>query len=100
MKTGREGAGPVPEPARIAPDLATASRRAAALYVHWNSGELTVDGVEAVLSEITSGDEWANLALALPNLTDGLVEAARDGREDEYAAYVLREAMLGEVNGA
>jgi hypothetical protein len=35
----------------------------------------------------------------LLNLSEGMVKAARDGREDAYLAYVLRQASLDEVAG-
>ena len=92
----------MPEPAgrkRIDPDMAAASRRAAALYTHWARKDISGDGEVAVLRELASETDWVQLVCALLNLTDGLVKAAREGREDAYVAYVLREAMLDEVAG-
>lgn len=84
---------------KVSPEAAAAVRRAAALYSHWRRKGSGADGEVAVFDEIGWDDKWVPLVCALLNLTDGLVAAARDGREDEYLAFVLREAMLGEVSG-
>ena len=82
------------------PEMAAASRRAAALFMHWrrkNSGSI---GEATILREM--GDDlgqWTALVCALLNLSEGMVKAARDGREDAYLAYVLRQASLDEVAG-
>jgi hypothetical protein len=84
--------GPVP------PDLAKATRQAAALFIHWRRGEDDdVDGELAVLEELTTADEWSGLVCALLTVGCQLADAAQDGLEAEYLAYVQREAMLAEV---
>lgn len=90
----------MPERRKVAPETAAASRRAAALYSHWRRKGSHADGEVAVFDEIGWDDNWVPLVCALLNLTDGLIRAARDGREDEYLAFVLREAMLDEVSDA
>lgn len=81
------------------PRLATASRRAAALLMHWRRHDDTLDGEFAVLSELGDDKEqWVALVCALLNLSDHLTEAARTGREDAYLAYVLRESSIDEVS--
>jgi hypothetical protein len=92
--------GPVSERREVPPEKAAAIRRAAALYSHWRRKGTGADGEMAVFDEIGWDDNWAPVVCALLGLTDGLVAAARDGREDEYLAYVLRESMLDEVSGA
>jgi hypothetical protein len=72
-------------------------RRAAALYTHWRRKGTGTDGELAILAEVQSEDGWVQLVCALLNLTDGLIQAARDGREDEYLAWVLRSSSVDEV---
>jgi hypothetical protein len=76
---------------------ARASRQAAALYAHWRRKDGTSDGEVAVLAEITDTDGWTHLVCALLTIGCNLITAARDGREDWYLDYVLRQAMLDEV---
>lgn len=83
----------------VPPELAAFYRRAAALYSHWRRKEPGADGESAIFEEMKSDEDWYALVCALMNLTNGLVKAARDGQEDEYLAYVLRESMLDEVTG-
>lgn len=90
----------MPERREVPPETAASCRQAAALYSHWRRKGSRVDGEVAVFDEIGWDDNWVRLVCALLNLTDGLVAAARDGREDEYLASVLRESMLDEVSGA
>ena len=91
----------MPEPIRkrIPPHMATASRRAAALHAHWMRKDSDADGEVAIFREMETETDWVNLVCALLNMSGGLVSAARDGREEAYVAYVLREAMLDEVAG-
>ena len=87
------------ERAQMDPVRAAATRRAAALITHWQRKQEGAEGEIAVLRELgTDTGLWADLVCALLNLTEGLVKAARDGREDAYLAYVLREASLDEVS--
>lgn len=84
----------------VDPQLARASRRAAAMLTHWQRKDASSDGEMAVLGELGSDvAEWTAMVCALLNLTTGLVKAAKDGREDAYLAYVLNESALDEVSG-
>lgn len=88
----------MPERRKVPPETAAASRRAAALYSHWRRRGSRAHGEVAIFDELGWDDNWVALVCALLNLTDGLVAAARDGREDEHLAFVLRESMLDEVD--
>ena len=86
--------------AQMNPELAATTRRAAALLTHWRRKNEASDGELAVLAELGNDiGAWTDLVCALLNLSEGLVKAARDGREDAYLEYVLRESSLDEVNG-
>lgn len=81
------------------PDMAAASRRAAALFTHWRSNPEAI-GEVAVLAEMEpAAIEWTHLVCALLQVGTNLAKAARNGREDAYLAYVVREASLDEVAG-
>jgi len=82
----------------VPPELAKATRQAAALYLHWRCGEDdNTEGELAVLEELTTAEEWSGLVCALLTVGCSLADAARDGEDDAYLAFVQREAMLAEM---
>jgi hypothetical protein len=88
-----------PERKPTPPDMAAALRRAAALFAHWRAGDISATGEIAVLDELDLGDAegWTMLVCALLQVGSNMAKAAKDGREDAYLAYVVREASLDEV---
>jgi hypothetical protein len=85
----------------VPPGLAEATRQAAALYLHWRRGDDdNTDGEMAVLEELTTAEQWSALVCALLAVGCNMADAARDGEDDAYLAFVQREAMLAEVSGA
>jgi len=78
-------------------ETAAAHRRAAALFQHWRNGRPDSDGEMEIFNAIRTEDEWMILACALLSTGWNLARAAKDGREIEYLADVVRRAALDEV---
>lgn len=85
--------------AEITPEHVQASRRAAALWAHWQRGD--IEGIVTVTEELDAGDGRGimHLICALLNLGDNMVKAARDGQDAEHLDYVLRVAAADESTG-
>lgn len=86
------------------PEMIEATRRAAALWTHWQRDD--TEGALAILDEVGEAIEdfgadyqWRNFALALLYLGEQMVKAAREGREAEHLAYVLAASSVGEATG-
>jgi hypothetical protein len=89
----------VDERKRTDPEMAAMARRAAALFIHWQRKESGGEGELAVLGELGSNiGDWTMLVCALLNVGTSMAAAARDGHEDAYLDYVIREASLDEVS--
>ena len=95
-------------PDRQPPDVAAMGRRAAALFLHYRRmGDLSTDGILAVLDEMDGmseaggigGEPWIALVMSLLQTGNQMAAAARDGREDEYLQHVVQQASLDEVAG-
>ena len=86
------------------PEMIEATRQAAALWTHWDRDDR--EGTQAVLDEVSGDDKgsqcdarWMNFALAVLYLGQQMVKAAREGREGEHLAYVLRASSVDEATG-
>jgi hypothetical protein len=84
-------------PKPVSRESSQACRRAAALFTHWRRDDN--EGVLAVLRETEHGTdpEIIRLVCGLLDVGASLIQAAREGAEDDYLAYVLREAALDET---
>jgi hypothetical protein len=83
------------------PELATACRQAASLFLHWRRGRAEGSsehaGELAILGEISDGRAaWTPLIFALLEIGCNMAEAADDGAES-YLQDVVREASLDEA---
>jgi hypothetical protein len=84
------------------PELATACRQAAALFLHWRRGRVEgcsdLAGELAILDEISDNRAaWTAVICALLEVGCNMAEAAEDGSAESYLQHVVREASLDEV---
>lgn len=75
-------------------EMAEASRRAAAIWTHWDRNDDA--GINAVLEELDDADDMRRLVFGLLLLGDNMIRAGRDGRDREYLTRVLAAASVDE----
>lgn len=76
-------------------EMAEASRRAAALWTHWDRDDDA--GVNAVLDELDSPEAVQHLVFGLLLLGDNMIRAARVGQDRAHLARVLAAAAVDET---
>lgn len=96
----------------VSPGMAAMHRRAAALYLHFrDEGDMSVDGLMAILDEMDhveevdgdggSGDvRWVALVIALLDVGCQMAAAAVDRAETRYLEDVVRAASVAEIKDA
>lgn len=77
------------------PEMAEATRRAAALWTHWDRDDDA--GIRAVLDELDTPKAVQHLVFGLLLLGDNMIRAARDGQDREHLARVLAAAAVDET---
>lgn len=80
---------------RPSPYMAEASRRAAAIWTHWDRND--TDGIDAVLEEVEGSAAMRRLVFGLLLLGDNMILAGRDGQDRAHLARVLAAAAVDEV---
>lgn len=85
----------MPKWKRPSPEMAEASRRAAAIWTHWDRCDDA--GVNAVLDELDGPEDVQRLVFGLLLLGDNMIKAGRDGRDREHLARVLAAAAVDET---
>lgn len=75
-------------------EMAEASRRAAAIWTHWDRNDDA--GIKAVLEELDGADAVRRLVFGLLLLGDNMIRAAKAGRDREHLARVLAAASVDE----
>jgi hypothetical protein len=75
-------------------EMAEASRRAAAIWTHWDRNDDA--GIKAVLEELDGADAVRRLVFGLLLLGDNMIRAAKAGEDREHLAGVLAAASVDE----